>query len=416
MSSISTYKDKSGGTLRAVQFVGTDKKRRSIRFGTLPAKDVEAIRDHINLLEAYRRTSRAPDSRTAEWLGGIDADIHEKLSAGGLVEPRGDSKKAKGLSLGAFMENYLGQRQALVAAGKLNADTLRNEKTTRDCLIQCFTPDKLLAAIDEAAAEDFRHFLLTKGWQPVKKCGTEIIIMARRPLAESTTRKRCSMAGKFFRSAVRRKLIAFNPFEAVPKSNISTDKHRYITEADAKAVLSKLPGTQWPLLFALARWGGLRIHEPRLLTWADVQWDENRLLVHCTKTQRYAGHGSRLVPLWPEVLTLLEKRYEEAAEGDEHVLPMLQGRTNASLRKTLQRAITAAGVTEWPRLWHNLRYTRQNELLEANHKRKAVCRWMGNSADVANDHYEDVTEADWAKTVATAPLNAPPCENLAGTR
>jgi hypothetical protein len=68
-----------------------------------------------------------------------------------------------------------------------------------------------------------------------------------------------------------------------------------------------------------------------------------------------------------------------------------------NLPKTVQHDIEAAGVDAWPRLWHNLRYTRQNELLEAGHKRKAVCYWIGNSADVANEHYEDVTVADWER-------------------
>lgn len=416
MSSISTYKDKAGGTLRAIQFVGTDKKRRSIRLGTLPAKDVEAIRDHINLLEAYRRTGRAPDARTAEWLGTIDADIHDKLSAGGLVEARGDSKQAKGLSLGAWMEAYLGGRQALVAADKLNADTLRNERQTRDCLIDKFGPDKLLRSFNCGDAEDFRNYLLTKGSHSVKRCGSEIVILARRPLAESTTRKRCSMAGKFFRAAVRRDLITRNPFdtEAVPKANIATSKHAYIKAADANAVLAQLPGTQWKLIFTLCRWGGLRIGECRLITWADVLWDQSDLLVHSPKTARYEGHATRLVPLFPELEKALSDRDAEAQAGELYVLPMLQGRSNASLRKTLQRAIVKAGVTPWPRLWHNLRGTRQNELLEAGHKRKAVYTWLGNSSDTADAHYEKCTEADKAKAIA--PLNAPPCENLAETR
>jgi integrase len=416
MSSISTYKGKLGGTYRAIQFVGADRKRRSIRLGGLPAKDVESIKERIDLLEVYRKHNRSPDTETAQWVGRIDGNIYDKLAAGGLVEPRPGKETRKGISLGAFLENYIGQRQALVTAGKLNADTLRIEKVTRDCLVQRFGADKLLDRFTEADAEDFRHFLLTIGGQPVKRCGPEITIMPRRPLAESTTRKRCSIANKFFRSAVRRGLITRNPFDtdAVPKSNVATSKHAYIKAADAQAVLDKLPDTQWKLIFALCRWGGLRIGEVRLLTWADVQWDESRLLVHSPKTARYKGHATRLVPLWPEIAELLDKRYHDAPEGDQYVLPMLQGRSNASLRKVLQRAIEAAGVAAWPRLFHNLRGTRQNELLEAGHARKAVCAWMGNSDDTAEEHYEKCTEADWSR--ATAPLNAPPTENVQESR
>src|SRR5262245_42629063 len=111
MASISTYKGATGDTLRAIQFVGTDKKRRTIRLGTLPAKDVEAIKGHIDLLEVYRKNNRAPDTETVKWLGGIEDNILDKLAAGGLCEPRGDVTKPKGLNLGAYLESYIGQRQ-----------------------------------------------------------------------------------------------------------------------------------------------------------------------------------------------------------------------------------------------------------------------------------------------------------------
>ena len=36
--------------------------------------------------------------------------------------------------------------------------------------------------------EDFRNYLLTSGSRSVKRCGPEIVIFDRRPLAEATTR------------------------------------------------------------------------------------------------------------------------------------------------------------------------------------------------------------------------------------
>lgn len=406
MSSISTYRGKSGDTLRAVQFIGSDKKRRSIRLGTLPAKDVEDIKGRIDVLEIYRKYGRQHDPDTIKWLATLDNGVYDTLAAGGLVTPR--SEKQKGLALGAYLEHYIGQRQALVTAGKLKEDSLRKEKQTQHCLIDHFGADKPVAEFTYADSEDFRHYCLVKGSHSVKRCGSAIVILARRPLSENTTRKHCSTASKFFKAAQRRKLIDCNPFdnEAVPKSVLASEHHAYITEADSKAVLDKLPTTEWRLLFALLRWGALRIHEPRLLTWADVLWDTNRLIVHSTKT------GTRQSPIWPEVLKLLEERYDEAPEGVERVLPFMQGRTDASLRKPLQKAITAAGVPSWRRLFHNLRYTRQNELLEAGHPRKAVCYWVGNSEDVADKNYEDITAADWERaTGVRAPDNAPPAEN-----
>ena len=74
-------------------------KRRTIRLGTLPARDVEGIKGHIDLLEVYRKNNRAPDTETAKWLGTIDDNIIDKLAAGGLCEPRAEAAKPKGLTL-----------------------------------------------------------------------------------------------------------------------------------------------------------------------------------------------------------------------------------------------------------------------------------------------------------------------------
>lgn len=54
----------------------------------------------------------------------------------------------------------------------------------------------------------------------------------------------------------------------------------------------------------------------------------------------------------------------------------------------------------WPKLWHNLRSSRQTEL-EAVHPTHVVCAWLGNSPAVARAHYLQVRESDFE--MATAP-------------
>lgn len=106
MASISTYKGATGDTLRCVQFMGADKKRRSIRLGTLPAKDVGEIKDKIDLLEVCRKHGQQPNADLVAWLGRVDDKTRDTLAAGGLVAPR--EEKQKGLALGAFLENLMG--------------------------------------------------------------------------------------------------------------------------------------------------------------------------------------------------------------------------------------------------------------------------------------------------------------------
>ena len=94
--------------------------------------------------------------------------------------------------------------------------------------------------------------------------------------------------------------------------------------------------------------------------------------------------------------------------------------TNANLRTQLNRIIQRAGLVAWPRLFHNLRATRQTELEEASGTRRA-CDWLGNSQAVAMGHYIQTTEdhfdsATTQRTVAepktdekAAPNPAPSC-------
>ena len=54
----------------------------------------------------------------------------------------------------------------------------------------------------------------------------------------------------------------------------------------------------------------------------------------------------------------------------------------------------------WPRLWQNLRSTRQTELTK-NRPAHVVACWMGNSPKVANEHYLQVTEDDYASVAVS---------------
>ena len=53
----------------------------------------------------------------------------------------------------------------------------------------------------------------------------------------------------------------------------------------------------------------------------------------------------------------------------------------------------------WPRLWHNMRVTRQTEL-EDRFPSHVVCAWLGNSKPVASKHYLKVTAEHFKKADA----------------
>ncbi len=339
----------------------------------------------VEQLVSAQVSGTAPEDETTRWVKERDEKLREKLAAVGLIDA------PKQATLGPFLADYIAKRKPLVKPG-----TLQGERQTEGSLLAFFGPHKRLKDITEGDAVDFRNYLLTTGGAPIKRCGPATVVRPRTPLGEATTRKRCSIAGKMFRYAMRHGLINRNPFEAVPRAGLATKRRAFIDTATAEAVLNELPTTEWKLLFVLSRWGGLRVgSEVRRLTWGDIDWERGRILIHSPKTEHHVGRDTRWLPIFPEVAKWLDKWFAEGPEGVP-VLPMLVGRSDASLRKTLERAIERAGAAQWPRLWHNLRATRQTEL-ENQYPTHVVCAWLGNSESVAREHYLQVTDEHFAK-------------------
>lgn len=184
-------------------------------------------------------------------------------------------------------------------------------------------------------------------------------------------------------------------------------KKQLLSHEDSLRVMEKLPHSQMRLLFALARWGGLRVpSEPRQLRWSDIDWERRTMRVTSPKTAHHRGHESRVVPIFPELAPLLDQRFSDAAEGEELVLPFMTRWADSTFASILERAVDAAGLERWPRLWHSLRATRQNELA-STFEPHVACAWIGNSEVIANRHYLQVTDEHIAKAAQKAAQQSP---------
>lgn len=101
-----------------------------------------------------------------------------------------------------------------------------------------------------------------------------------------------------------------------------------------------------------------------------------------------------MVPLFPELREYLEDARELAGDLANNPLhPLItRYRKGANLRTQLERIIKRAGLKPWPKLFQNLRSTRETELAES-FPIHVVCEWIGNSQAVAKKHYLQVTDA-----------------------
>jgi integrase len=222
-------------------------------------------------------------------------------------------------------------------------------------------------------------------------------------LRENTARRHCGRAKQFFRAAQRKHLIQANPFADMKGCGVKENRSRmyFVTNEEAQKVLEHCPDAQWRLIFALARYGGLRTPSETLaLKWGHVDWERGRINVPSPKTAHHEGKQSRLIPLFPELRPYLEAVWEQAEPGAEYIINRYRN-NNANLRTQLERIILRAGLKAWPKLFQNLRSTRETELAE-NYPVHVVCAWIGNSAMIAAKHYLQVREADFDRAAGGA--------------
>ncbi len=130
------------------------------------------------------------------------------------------------------------------------------------------------------------------------------------------------MAKKFLKSAVKARLLEKSPFADI-KSAMTTNRkwQRFITEEDSQKVLQACPNAEWRLLFALSRYGALRVPSEALnLTWDDIDWANDRLHVHAPKTEHHADGGDRVIPMFTELKPLLWDVWEQAPKNSVYVI------------------------------------------------------------------------------------------------
>ena len=175
---------------------------------------------------------------------------------------------------------------------------------------------------------------------------------------------------------------------------------KFISAADIDLVLAQAPDIEWRLVISLARWGGLRIpFEIAELRWEHVNWETNRITILVPKLEHIAGQGQRVIPPFPELMPVIRKAFETAAERAIHIVPHLGGDAK-SLRATFNKLVARAGLTTWTRRFANLRSTRATELAGI-FPLKTVAEWMGHDPTISSKNYQQVLPEYWDRTTST---------------
>jgi integrase len=360
----------AGGRKR-ILFYDLDGRRRTLRLGKTSKRAADAFRVRLERVLEARTLNQPLDRETASWVADLPDGMHNRLATFGLVTAR---ETAPVVTLGAMLDRYF---QIL----NVKPATRTRMEQARRAILQHFEADCDPSTITEGDAETW-------------KAGMQA------DYSPATVSRTVRYARQFFRWGVRRGLVADNPFSHLPTgSQTNPDRSVYVDPETIAKVIDAAPDAEWRLLIALSRFGGLRVPSEALaLRWQDVDWAGNRLTVRSPKTAHHEGKGERVVPIFPEIREHLQVVFDHAPVGADRVISKY--RPGQNLNTHLRRIIQRAGLTPWPRTWHNLRASRQTELA-SKYPLHTVCAWIGNTKAIAAGHYLQVTDADWERAIAS---------------
>ena len=350
----------------------TDKRKKSFRLGSMPKKTAEQFRTKFEELEGVRRGGGSVPPHLTEWVESLDEELRNRLEDLELIEKR------RRLTLGGFCDEFKESRKSVAPA------TAVRDRQVCDLLIERFGADRMLESITVRDAEEWQQWLASHA----NKRDSE-----RKSLGANTVRRRTGVARQIFATAIRWKVLRENPFRGLA-STVRENKERqeFIPWESVAAVIKMAPTTEWKALIAFCRLVGPRVpSELAGLRWSDLDFENRRIVLRSPKTAHHGGdHAMRSCPMFPELVPYLEALSEVVGPGLEvplsaPVFPMaVDPRVN--LRTGLRRYIVRAGLAIWPKLFHNLRSSRETELLSV-YPVADVCRWFGHSPAVAARFY-----------------------------
>ena len=364
---------------KRILYVDGDGNRRAVRLGAASVKVAESFKGRVEALNAAQIAGAAPGSDLAAWVRDLPNVIHKRLARVGLVEPR--STASAPVTVGDLLDRF--ENSAAV-----KASTRAAYRQTTASLRESLGATTAVAALTGEHADRWRKEIEDSG------------------LAAATVAKRVHTARAIFRKAVRWRLMASSPFaELRAGSQANPDRSVYVARETIDAALRACPDDEWRAIIALCRNAGLRCpSEIVRLTWGDVHWEIGRMTVRSAKTARHDGHATRVVPMAPELRTILLALFDQAEPGTARVISRLRD-SAVNLRTHFLRIIARAGLKPWPRLFHNLRASCATDWCERfpNH---VAAGWLGHSPMIAAQHYLHTRDAHFDLAAGLTPGGA----------
>jgi integrase len=358
-----------------IQFFDPYGKRKTVRLGKMELQGAKTIRDRVEELLSCKAAGYSWPLDLAMWESTIGDSLADKLASVGLIPSRGRQK------LGSYLQAFLDEK----TKAKAKPNSLKNYAQAVAKLKAFFPLDVDLRDVSPARAQEWELWLQGDGNAKSHLYRGRLVKFAR----------------QFFNAAIKKKLLSSNPFHDVKASEKRNKKRDcFITKEIAALVFDACPSTEWKLIFALVRYGGLRCPSEVLgLKWEDVNWEKNKIFIHAPKTEHHEDGGDRIIPIFSELRPFLQDANDLAKEGQLYAIAKYQ-KCGPKLGQIFKRILKKACIKAWPKIFVNLRATRATELRAEGFPQHVVNEWMGHDQETAEDYYLQVTDADFQKASA----------------
>jgi hypothetical protein len=250
----------------------------------------EQVKKMVETLIYYRDNGiLMPEKAVAQWLNNASTEIREKLAQAGLIAVT---------KLRTCQELW---DTCLKHKTNVKDSTMTTYRDCQRVFFKTFSPAEPIDDITVERLLDWKTAMLAA-------------------YKEASVAAQISAARMVFDWAVEMEWLSKNPVKKIPKgSYVNQENDRTISMEDYAKMLDACPNQDWRTIIALARIGGLRCpSELRRLRWSDINWAENRFLVRASKTERYARHRERVVPLFPVLRAELDRHFFSLDETEEN--------------------------------------------------------------------------------------------------
>lgn len=354
--------------------MNVDRVRKTIYLGRLDKKSVATLKFRIEQLIERQATGQPMGLDLADWTNAINERLRSKLVAVGLLEPRPEELV---VMLADHLADVMETKRSTFKVG-----TQLNWQATVNAMMAHFG-NVPITSLTPSACEQWRRTMLASG------------------LREPSVHKHIQRARAAMELAKSQRKIENNPFQNVKQRvGVVNERQHYVPMETFWQVVEHAPNETWRVLLVLARIQGMRTpSEPFSLRWRDITWpdadgQDGSILITSPKGEHITTKAQRRMPLFAEVVPYL-RALQSSGPASTYVIPneyrsradRESGWRGANLRTGLLRIIKRAGVTAWPKVWHNLRGSCETDLLRETKNLPLVTLWLGNSTQVAIKHY-----------------------------